>query len=77
MGKGMLAAVVLFATLLGSSAIAAPTALASVCDPATITNSLDKRGCCSHHNGVCGCNTSTGMQRCCDGTDSPSCRCGE
>jgi len=36
-----------------------------------------KRGCCSHHDGVCGCNTITGMQRCCDGTDSPTCRCGE
>jgi hypothetical protein len=36
-----------------------------------------KPGCCSHHNGVCGCNRATGMQRCCDGTDSPSCRCGE
>lgn len=40
-------------------------------------NDLNRRGCCSHHNGVCGCNQSTGMQSCCDGTDSPSCRCGE
>lgn len=40
-------------------------------------NDLAKRGCCSHHNGVCGCNNLSGMQRCCDGTDSPSCRCGE
>jgi hypothetical protein len=32
-------------------------------------------GCCSHHGGVCGCNTSTGSQSCCDGTDSPSCGC--
>ena len=37
----------------------------------------NRRGCCSHHNGVCGCNDSSGMQRCCDGTDSPSCQCGE
>jgi hypothetical protein len=34
------------------------------------------RGCCSYHNGVCGCNSMTGYLRCCDGTDSPSCRCG-
>lgn len=36
-----------------------------------------RQGCCSHHGGVCGCNAGTGMQRCCDGADSPSCRCGE
>jgi len=34
-----------------------------------------KPGCCSHHGGVCGCNFGTGMQQCCDGKDSPSCRC--
>ncbi len=38
---------------------------------------MAKRGCCSHHGGVCGCNQATGMQRCCDGSDSPSCVCGE
>lgn len=37
--------------------------------------SLATSGCCSHHGGVCGCNTSTGSQSCCDGTDSPSCGC--
>ena len=31
------------------------------------------RGCCSWHNGVCGC--SNGRVLCCDGTLSPSCRC--
>jgi hypothetical protein len=34
-----------------------------------------QRGCCSWHGGVCGCDTSTGSQLCCDGTDSPSCGC--
>ena len=34
---------------------------------------IGKRGCCSHHGGVCGCG---GVRlRCCDGTLSPSCRC--
>jgi hypothetical protein len=36
---------------------------------------IAKRGCCSHHGGVCGC--SGDMQQCCDGTISPSCGCGE
>ncbi|UFH60474.1 hypothetical protein [Sulfurovum mangrovi] len=35
---------------------------------------LAKRGCCSHHGGVCGCNDS-GRQVCCDGTLSPTCTC--
>lgn len=43
-------------------------------------NSLDriliaKSGCCSWHQGVCGC--SGDRQRCCDGTLSPTCMCGE
>lgn len=32
------------------------------------------RGCCSSHGGVCGC-SKTGVQMCCDGTGSPTCRC--
>lgn len=36
---------------------------------------MGKSGCCSHHGGVCGCDGS--KQRCCDGTNSPSCMCGE
>lgn len=32
-----------------------------------------RRGCCSHHGGVCGCGGDT--LRCCDGTDSPTCEC--
>ena len=30
-------------------------------------------GCCSHHNGVCGC--ANGRKTCCDGVVSPSCTC--
>lgn len=33
-----------------------------------------KRGCCSWHRGVCGCNA-WGQIECCDGTISPSCTC--
>lgn len=36
-------------------------------------NNEDKRGCCSHHGGVCGCKN--GRQVCCDETLSPSCTC--
>lgn len=35
---------------------------------------MEKRGCCSHHGGVCGCNSS-GRVECCDGTLSPTCTC--
>jgi hypothetical protein len=34
---------------------------------------VEKRGCCSHHKGVCGC--SNGTTQCCDGTASPTCTC--
>lgn len=34
---------------------------------------LQRRGCCSHHGGVCGCQE--GRAICCDGTPSPSCGC--
>lgn len=32
-----------------------------------------RRGCCSHHGGVCGC--ADGRSVCCDGQLSPSCGC--
>jgi hypothetical protein len=32
-----------------------------------------QQGCCSYHQGVCGCDN--GRTACCDGTDSPSCEC--
>lgn len=34
---------------------------------------LAQRGCCSHHGGVCGCQS--GRVTCCDGSYSPSCTC--
>lgn len=34
----------------------------------------ERRGCCSHHGGVCGC-SSGGRAVCCDGSLSPSCGC--
>jgi hypothetical protein len=36
---------------------------------------LAGRGCCSYHDGECGCDDFTGRTKCCDGTLSPSCRC--
>ncbi len=35
--------------------------------------SVERRGCCSHHGGVCGCEK--GRAVCCDGQLSPSCGC--
>lgn len=37
------------------------------------TTELERRGCCSWHGGVCGCEG--GRALCCDGTLSPSCGC--
>lgn len=42
-------------------------------DPPT-DEAAERRGCCSRHHGVCGC-ASSGMEQCCDGTESPSCGC--
>ena len=33
-----------------------------------------KKGCCSRHGGVCGCDKKTGKAICCDGTLSPTCK---
>ena len=39
-------------------------------------NDIEGRsGCCSWHDGVCGCDERTGRVICCDGTLSPSCTC--
>jgi hypothetical protein len=35
----------------------------------------DRRGCCSHHGGVCGCATEAHTLKCCDGALSVSCGC--
>ena len=37
------------------------------------SDQLSRRGCCSWHDGVCGC--SGGRTQCCDGSQSPSCTC--
>lgn len=42
-------------------------------DSNTTKEQLAQSGCCSWHNGVCGC--SGGVVQCCDGSGSPSCRC--
>ncbi|PIR24692.1 MAG: hypothetical protein COV43_08995 [Deltaproteobacteria bacterium CG11_big_fil_rev_8_21_14_0_20_42_23] len=34
-----------------------------------------RSGCCSWHQGVCGCDDSSDRIICCDGTLSPSCTC--
>jgi len=39
----------------------------------TVIADEKRSGCCSHHEGVCGC--SDGRAVCCDGTLSPSCGC--
>ena len=33
----------------------------------------ERRGCCSHHGGVCGCGGTKAL--CCDGTLSKTCGC--
>ncbi len=40
-----------------------------------VSASYAAMGCCSHHGGVAGCNTSTNHQKCKDGSSSPSCLC--
>ena len=35
--------------------------------------SVERRGCCSHHGGACGCEKERAL--CCDGRLSPSCGC--
>lgn len=45
----------------------------SACQQTQNDDKAERRGCCSHHNGVCGC--SGGRAQCCDGTLSPSCGC--
>jgi len=59
----------IIAVLLTLGAIQAlvPTAKAEAFGPS------EGRGCCSHHQGVCGCEG--GRAKCCDGSLSPSCGC--
>ncbi len=54
--------------------LVSPTSSAATTAPVIApTDSPEQRGCCSHHQGVCGC--SGGRTQCCDGTQSPSCTC--
>lgn len=47
------------------------------CEQSNVENTpseqIARRGCCSHHSGVCNC--SGGRIVCCDGSFSPSCTC--
>ncbi|HTQ07171.1 MAG TPA: hypothetical protein VMI54_25115 [Polyangiaceae bacterium] len=40
---------------------------------AAADDSAERRGCCSHHRGVCGCKDERAV--CCDGALSPTCGC--
>ncbi|PTQ86522.1 hypothetical protein [Agitococcus lubricus] len=42
-------------------------------DQCQLDDKAERSGCCSHHDGVCGC--SGGRAQCCDGSLSPSCGC--
>lgn len=42
--------------------------------PGDAFDQVARRGCCSHHKGVCGCSSDSRVQ-CCDGSLSPSCGC--
>ena len=44
------------------------------CSKTADDQKLEQRGCCSHHDGVCGCGAG-GHAQCCDGAQSPSCGC--
>ncbi len=54
-----------------------PQATPAICEQLTKDGvdqeTLAKRGCCSWHQGVCGCQG--GRVVCCDGSFSPSCTC--
>lgn len=84
--KKLLALLLLAVFFLPSSAVAGDflTESAVTISPPTLcevegaaeqgdTQELAQQGCCSWHDGVCGC--SNGRVKCCDGTLSPSCTC--
>ena len=58
--------------VVGPRANAAPTP-SEPSGPET-PSEAEKRGCCSHHHGVCGCSDGH-MTMCCDDTTSPTCGC--
>lgn len=74
--KKMLLGIILLFSLTGIAAEVIVTDKKVDCE--AILKTADKEliarsGCCSHHQGVCGC--SNGRTTCCDGTTSPSCTC--
>jgi hypothetical protein len=61
-------------SMLSLSSLAEETSCKQLQSTSPITSEqLAQRGCCSWHDGVCGC--SGGVIQCCDGSSSPSCRC--
>lgn len=53
----------------------APMSRPAGCEGKTFATAEEAQqsGCCSWHQGVCGC--ANGRKTCCDGTASPSCTC--
>lgn len=51
----------------------AESSVKQTCPIAENGTTVAASGCCSWHDGVCGC--SGGDVVCCDGTESPSCSC--
>lgn len=45
------------------------------CEAGSQSGPIARRGCCSWHGGVCGCDEYRDRIICCDGTLSPSCTC--
>ena len=56
-----------------SAIVAAPIVPSSLCPTSSEKITVARQGCCSWHDGVCGC--SYGRVVCCDGSYSPSCTC--
>lgn len=72
----MRAAAIFLASLLASPCgwtQEAPPEDCAILESTPATAETAKSGCCSWHDGVCGC--SGGRAQCCDGTQSPSCGC--
>ncbi len=63
-------AVMVILVALGAIALSPVPVAASATDPA---RPVARRGCCSHHKGVCGCTAHVTI--CCDGDASPTCTC--
>lgn len=65
------AALLLASPALATDEQAAPPA--STPAPSCEAPEIAQQGCCSWHQGVCGCSGTRVL--CCDGTLSPSCKC--